>query len=309
MSISYTITERYDIQNTNERTRQILEFVRTQFEHMAKLHNLTSVYIEELTITLDNKVLSMADMKAGREQDLLFITEDGWTFAECDRDLQNQLFSPEAWNSIQSIPMAKSLQLKVTYSYTWTTFVADYLENLKYGLRGISRFLVKEDAEYIQYAGMEVTEGCWVNKLFVCDQKNGKLRFGYLEPTVDIKLAPNLYPWHASFTALQLEVNISPENMDRIERTDSIVKKLDERFGDATPIISDEDYYFALNYVTFNSIDDVNLFVKSVEELYKINNGELHCDVSFFSSAKDTIAAMNVFFDENGELILQVAQV
>ena len=101
MSVYQSITEKIEINNCNERTSEIIKFVKEQILHFINLDSVKYAGIDELKLSLDGSNYCVANLRADREHDhKIDIPED-------------------LMQMIERLPKSRKMSLWWSYNLSW----------------------------------------------------------------------------------------------------------------------------------------------------------------------------------------------
>ena len=247
MSVYQSITEKIEINNCNERTSEIIKFVKEQILHFINLDSVKYAGIDELKLSLDGSNYCVANLRADREHDhKIDIPED-------------------LMQMIERLPEAVKMSLWWSYNLSWYAS-EDNDEVVEYGPEAIFSFIQEEDAANIYYVGMEIAGGDWSANLYVCELKDKLIRFGHQEPLGDYSIVDDLQTWYTEDTAIQIEMEYKNRDTESSVSLEPICRSLSDRLGNGTDEVNvDENgFYFVLNDTIINSKDDLDFYIASV---------------------------------------------
>jgi hypothetical protein len=291
MSVYQSITEKIEINNCNERTSEIIKFVKEQILHFINLDSVKYAGIDELKLSLDGSNYCVANLRADREHDhKIDIPED-------------------LMQMIERLPKSRKMSLWWSYNLSWYAS-GDKDEVVEYGPEAMFSFIREEDAVNICYVAMEIAGGDWSAQLYVCELKDKLIRFGHQEPLGDYSIVDDLQTWYTEDTAIQIEMEYKNRDTESSVSLEPICRSLSDRLGNGTDEVNvDENgFYFALNDTIINSKDDLDFYIASLKQLYALTNGEVYSAPYFYHVSEDAIAVMHIFFNEDGELQINAAR-
>ena len=291
MSVYNLTVERIQINNTNERTKGILNFIKDQIMHTVNLDWLNYAVIADLKLNVDGRDYFVCDLHADSEKD------------------QKIVLPEELMECVKSLPEAKAVSLLWTYETDW--YAAGHEnEMVKYGIDAMFSILRKEDANIVKYAGINISDDDWNAGLFICDLKDGEIRFGQQDLSGDHVLIDDIETWRTENTAVQIDMDFEEENLDLRLKLETICRELSTKVGGTCDDLSADasGFYFALNEANIKSKGDLTFYIDQIKQLYFLTDGELFSDTYFYHTANEEMAVMRIYFDENGALQIKAAR-